>query len=257
MGLLNKVGAAVGIGAAEVQVRLESAAFAWGDRITGALLVQGGNTDQTLADVKVSLREHWVTRDSDNDRDNDREHHYRHHGEVVLAREVSIPAGSRQETPFTITVPDGLDLGHDYAVSARLSVRGGADRTGLAEITLLPPAFVRGLATALRAVAPFTQKSLGHRKSESFNVDFAPPENLRESLDGVRFLIKDAGDNVTGEFEINPQEKSLSDRFRALLKKDRVRHPITFPKAALAQGAAGPAPDEIVTRLRELLTPYL
>lgn len=79
MSLFNKMGPAVGIGAAKVEVAFPRPDYSYGDVIEGALRITGGTTNQSVDAVKLAILEHWETTDSDNDTD----HHYRRHSELV------------------------------------------------------------------------------------------------------------------------------------------------------------------------------
>ena len=47
------------------------------------------------------------------------------------------------------------------------------------------------------------------------------------------------------------------DRLKALMKKDRVRHDVSFPRQPLLDATEGDPPAEVVNTLRDLLQPYL
>ena len=252
MGFLGKMGAAVGIGAARVAVTLPKGEYAWGDAVQGSITLTGGNVDQTVSDVRISVMEHWETHDSEDGT----EHHYRHHAETVIAREIALAAGASQTMEFEISVPHGLDFSSNWYIAARLGIPKAKDSEGYTLFQLRPPLAMRGLAAALTQVAPFQLKATGN-SGPVIHMDFTPPPAQQNSLDGVKFMVSQNGDVVSGELEINPQEKSFADRLKALARKDRVRHPISFPAAGLETALNGPAPDEVVTRLRGLIGPYL
>jgi sporulation-control protein len=252
MDFLSKMGAAVGVGAASVEVELPHSAYHWNDTVRGKLLLRGGTADQAASDVKVSVMEHWVTRDSDGDRQD----HYQHYNETVVARDVNLTAGSSQEVPFEVTVPEGQRFTHDWYVHARVSIPRAADRHGQVQFKLLPPVSLMRAAEALLSVATFRLKSFGHHNG-AIHFDFAPPEEKKGGLDGVKLMIRDDIDRVTGEIEINPQEHSMADRLKALMKKDRVRHDVSFSRQFLLESAEGDPPVEAVNTLRDLIQPYL
>jgi sporulation-control protein spo0M len=252
MSFLNKMGAAVGIGACEVDVVVPSGRYHWYDAIRGTVQVRGGTADQTATEVRVGIMEHWVVRDT---KEAD-QHYYKHHNEVTLARNVPVPTGSAQQWEFEVKVPEG-DFSHDWYVQARVCVPMAVDREGNAGFVLLPPASALGLGRAVCQVAPFTEKAHA-MYGKDVHLDYRPPANLEQSLDGVKLMVREQGDQLVGTFEVNPQEHSIADRLKALVHKDRVRYPISFPAAPLAAAEGGaPVPDEVVAKLRELLQPYL
>ena len=252
MSLLKKVGAAAGIGAAGVDVILEAPAYAWGERVRGTIRVRGGAVPQDASEIRVSVEEHWETRDSEGDRDQ----HYYHHNETVLARNVRLEPGSEQEWTFEIYVPPSAAPSHDWSIAARVSVPRAADRHGKREFELLLPAAFRGASAVLLAavdVEPYTTVVNGN----TVDLDFRPSKGLKKDLDGVRMTLSLIGGEVSGTLEINPQEKSVGDFLKSLVKKDRVRHELHFTAEELAAAAYGTPPAETVSRLRTLIQPFL
>lgn len=252
MGFLNKMGAAIGVGAADVEIRIPRDAYHWSETVQGTLHLKGGSADQTASDVRVSIMEHYETRDSEGDTD----HHYDHYNEVIVAQEVSIPAGSDQEIPFEVQVPEGESFSHDWYVHARISVPRAADRRGQVKFKMLPPVALSRAAEAVEAVAPFKMKHFLNNKGV-VHFDFGPPEDRKDKLDGVMLQVREDVDRVTGVLEINPQEHSIADRLKALMKKDRVRHDVSLDRQALLDAPEGQPPAEVVEQLRALLQPYL
>lgn len=252
MSLLKKMGAAVGVGAAGVVVVLEGTEYAWGDTVRGTVRVTGGTTDQNASEIKVSVQEHWVTRDSDGDRQDS----YEQHNTVVIANQVTLATGSSQEWPFEVQIPEGATPNHDWAIAAEVGIVRGTDPHAETEIKIGFPAEFNKVAAALCEVAEFKLTVAG-AVNGGIDFDFRPPQELKKSLDGVRLILRREGGDVVGIFEINPQEKSLGDFLKSLAKKDRVRHDVRFTAAELAGTEASHVPQVVVSRLRALLQPYL
>ncbi|MCL6615609.1 MAG: sporulation protein, partial [Anoxybacillus ayderensis] len=55
MGLFNKVLASIGIGAAKVDTKLHESHLLLGESVTGVVEVTGGNIDQQIDDIYLSL----------------------------------------------------------------------------------------------------------------------------------------------------------------------------------------------------------
>lgn len=252
MSLLKKVGAAVGVGAAEVSVRVEGTRFSWGDTVRGTIVVTGGTTDQTASEVKVSVQEHWESVDSDGDR----EQKYQQHNTVVLATQVALSAGSNQEWQFELQIPEGANPEHDWAIAAHVAIVRGSDRQGATAIEIGFPAELNKVAAALCELADF-KLAVSASTNGGIDFDFRPPQGLKKSLDGVRLILRREGADVSGVVEINPQERSLGDVLKSLVKKDRIRHDVRFTAADLACAADTQVPPAVVSQLRALLQPYL
>lgn len=252
MTFLDQFGAALGVGACKVSVVLAKTVYCWDETARGTVRLEGGKVDQHATELRASVREHWITRGSKGEA----QHHYRHYATMVLEQALAIAPDSLQEFPFTIQVPDGGDLKHEWAVEARAAIPLARDPRGTAAFTLEPPAAIRGLAAALRQVAPFELRERANKQAVA-HLDFRPPKDRPHALDGVKLMVSETNGEVTGILEVNPQERSAGDHLRALLHKDRIRHPIAFRAAALAANPDGPAPREVVAALAELLEPHL
>jgi sporulation-control protein len=256
MGFLGQVGAAVGIGAADVEVALERPAYHWDDLIRGQVRVQGGSVDQNATELTVCITEHWTEQRRDHRGNTTTQHCYRHYSETRLATNIALPAGTHQQWPFQVRMPNEAALSHEWSVRARMHVPGAVDRHGETKFRALPSRAVMGLAHALREAAPLQPKSGGNRGSEVW-LDFAPADEIRHALDGVKLIVRDQGGVVVGVVEVNPQEHSFSDQLKVLVRQDRERHPISFRAAPLVDGAEGPPPQDVITALRQVLLPYL
>ena len=259
MGFLNKAGAALGIGSASVVVAPDGNEYSWGETVTGRLHLTGGTTDQTIAQVQVGLLEHWETTETDHDTDSTRERrvqHNKYHNLDVLAMQVIVAAGSRQELPFGVTVPQGAALDHEWYVEARLDLPRAKDQRGRAPIQLILPRWLLRLEAALWQVAPFERSGIS-QSGTRISLSYGAPGALKDKIDGVALWVEESGGNVAGELEVNLQEKSLKDHLKALLRKDRVRYPVTFPLAHLSADPDDPPPAEVAEKLREIVEPHL
>src|SRR5688572_6203713 len=118
MSFIEKVGAAVGLGAAKVSVSVEREEYHWNDTLDGTTTIQGGTLDQSGSELKVSVLEHWVTRDA---YDRKTEHH-EYYNEKTIAREVAIAAHSIQHWRFSVVVPAGQTIDHNWLAAARLCI---------------------------------------------------------------------------------------------------------------------------------------
>lgn len=253
MGLFSQVKAAVGVGASQVQVVLEDGRYHWNDTIKGKVIVQGGNVEQRASEVSVNITESWVEVDSDGDR----EQKSRAYNQRILGSDVPIPVGTTQEWEFELQVPNDGQLGHSWSVAARVSVPGAVDRHGKADFQLLPPRAVMALANLTCQVGECELKSFTNSSSK-VTVELKPLPPRQKDLDGLTLIVTDDGRQVAGTFEVNPQEKSMADRLRALAKKDRVRHPIAFDSASLVSATDAPGVSaQVAEQLRSFVAPHL
>jgi sporulation-control protein len=251
MGLFSKVKAAAGIGASSVKVELEQGTYHWGETVRGKITVEGGEVEQSASAVVVYVTETWEEVDSDGDR----ETRSRNYNDQTLAQQVVLAVGSRQEWPFAVPLPPHASLTSEWSVGARVKVAGAVDRHGAAGFTLLAPRAVLALSQALCRIADCELKSFAN-KNEKITVELRPLPQRRKDLDGLTLTVKDDGQQVAGTLEINPQEKSLADRLKALAKKDRVYHNVAFDSPSLAASETD-APANVVEQLQSWLAPHL
>ena len=240
----------------EVQVALPGREYAWGDVIEGTARLTGGSAEQVLSEVRVSVM--YRSTETYSGAAAPRTEHTDHHfEEAIIVRSLSLPAGSAQDIPFQVRVPDRAASFGDWSVAVRLVQGADEIRQGFARFEVVPPLAVRGLESVLTRALGFEEiyTSCDAGKVE---IEFAPPDDLKKHLDGVKLIVRREGEEIVGDLEINPQEKTLADHLKALRLKDRVRHPIRFSAVTLEKGGDdGTPPEEITRDLRVLLESYL
>ena len=252
MSHLSNLGAALTGGGVRVEALLPAHEWRWNESVPVTVRITGGNHSLKDCDVFAYIREHWTTTDDDGDETD----HYRRHNTVSLATNLEVEPGREYAWACSILVPDAVQLSHDWAVVAQLGVPLAVDRDGATGFLLLPPLAVQGLELALGACGDFKLRWRSNNKGE-VHTDFQPPEALKRSLDGVKLIVREEGAEVVGILEVNPQEKSLSDRLKSLVRADLVKYPIRYPAAALAASVTGAPAPEVVSHLRSLITPHL
>jgi len=187
--------------------------------------------------------------------------------EKVIARDVVVsPETGTVSLPFSVAVPHGESLANSYALAARAAVSGNdldGDMEAVEPFPVLPPRFLQALIRGLDTVGDFSLSAVRSEPKEDgagdrYDLDFAPPEGMKQHLDGVRFLIEDDATRVWGELEVNPQEHTLAEHLASFVRADRERFPLEFDKAELNAAAARNKPSpEAARRLQELIGPYL
>lgn len=100
MSIFNKVLASVGIGAAKVDTKLSKSQFVIGEEITGVVEITGGNVEQPIDEIYLSLLTQYV-KESDDKK-------YLQTGVIgkfrVLEKHTILP-NEKKEIPFSITLP--------------------------------------------------------------------------------------------------------------------------------------------------------
>jgi hypothetical protein len=257
-------------------------AFGWGDTIEGVVVLAPGAHPVQVAEVAVAVIEQdidgivvepqFLTMGGNpavSDAMQEVEAPPHNAGgvrEVVVARDLTLGTAAPLEVPFTLTVPHGDSLANLYSVAVRVAVAtpdADGDREAVEPFVILPPRFLQGLLRGLDGIGEFSVTGVRSEpkadgSGDTYDLDFAPPETLRQHLDGVRFLVEDDATRVWGHLEINPQEHTLAQHLESLVRADRVRFPLEFDKADLAAaGEAGRASEDAARRLQELIGPYI
>ena len=187
-------------------------------------------------------------------------------GETVIARDITLTNGSPVlEIAFSLPVPSGIPLTEACFVTAQAVASFGRDNDlhTAVPFILLPPRSLQAVQNSLKTFGDFVAVEISDApnpdgKGYQFTLDYVAPESLQDRLDGIKFILSDIGDTVTGIAEINPQEHSLADHLRAFLHADRIRVPLQFNRAELDTAGKANLPSESVQqRLHELLDPFL
>ncbi|PIC03710.1 sporulation protein SpoOM [Anoxybacillus flavithermus] len=100
MGLFNKVLASIGIGAAKVDTKLHESQLSLGESITGVVEVTGGNIDQQIDDIYLSLCATYIKEVDDRK--------VTKHAIIEkwrIAQSFVIHAGEKKQFPFSFSLP--------------------------------------------------------------------------------------------------------------------------------------------------------
>lgn len=119
MSFFNKLLASVGIGAATVDTKLHKATYTVGETISGVVEVMGGNTEQHIDAIYLSLHTNYV-REIDDKKINDTATLTR----VQLNEPFTIQANEKRELPFSFQLPAILPM---TIGSTRVWVQTGLD----------------------------------------------------------------------------------------------------------------------------------
>ena len=256
MSLLHNMQVAVGVGASELAIVLDQPEYFRGGPLQGQLQVRGGELAQVAEALSVAVQEEWQETHHHNGQSQTRTR-TRTHSQSLLVKDFPIPSGAAFSWPFKVPIPAHARLDRNWTLEATMTVPGAVDRHASLSLRPYPSPFMFALKQALCEIAPFTFSGCGALEdSHEAHFDLDPPESLCAHLDGVR-VISDAmmlDGFWSGTFEINPQEKSLADRMRAMVMADRVRHPLSFPVSQVQPYKVAP---EVVAQLRGYLQPYL
>lgn len=100
MSLFNKFFASVGIGAAKVDTKLYQTDFKPGDEVKGVTVIKGGNVEQNVDEIYLSLMTTYIKESDDNE--------YNQQAVIDkfrITEPFTISAGEEKEIPFSFTLP--------------------------------------------------------------------------------------------------------------------------------------------------------
>jgi sporulation-control protein len=140
MSFFNKMFASVGIGSATVDTKLEKDAYMPGDEVSGEIVVTGGNVDQDISDIYLSLNTYYLKES------NDRKHNVTASIERYrLTEPFTIAKNDRKEIPFSIKLPEDtpLSIGRTNVwVTTGLDIKNAIDPSDKDYLKIIPSPLV-------------------------------------------------------------------------------------------------------------------
>ncbi|TKC19577.1 sporulation protein [Robertmurraya kyonggiensis] len=136
MSFFNKVFASVGIGAAKVDTKLERETVAPGEEIRGVVEIQGGNIEQTIDSIYLTIHTTYIK-----ERDDKK---YTNVGQVdkfKLTEPFTIHANERKEIPIAFRIPSDtpLTIGRTKVwVTTGLDIKNAVDPSDKDFIKVVP-----------------------------------------------------------------------------------------------------------------------
>lgn len=236
MSIFNKALASIGIGAATVDTKLERATYRAGEVMHGEIIVRGGNVDQQVDAIYVSVHTTYIRQSND-----------KKYTDVAVIQKVkatepfSIAAGEHKVFPISLTLPidtpitvgktqvwiqTGLDIKNAVDPNDKDTIR--VQPTKLAESVLDT---VSGLGFRLRE-AECEQASTRFRGNYPFvqEFEFVPTGSYRRHLDELELVFLSQSDySVDILLQIDRKAKGLGSLFAEALDMDEsyVRTTIT------------------------------
>ncbi|MBP2241224.1 sporulation-control protein [Cytobacillus eiseniae] len=136
MSLFNKMLASVGIGSAKVDTKLESEIVSPGGELRGIVEIQGGNVEQRIEDIYLSLHTTYVKETDDKK--------YTVNGLIdrfQLAESLILKANEKKVIPFSFLLPADvpLTIGKTKVwISTGLDIKGAVDPTDKDYLRVVP-----------------------------------------------------------------------------------------------------------------------
>lgn len=251
MSIFERLGVTFGIGSVRVAVGLAEPAQFRGGPLHGAVLLEGGDSDVHVQMLTVDLEEFWITQSGKN-----RTRHTRNHGRVMLAQELDVPPGFRQEYPFEMALPPDARCSRrreGWALNGEAHIRMAVDARAQALLKVVPQPEILAVQRAARDGLGFVPVTWDGSRPEIY-YSFAAPEALRSCLDGIALKLRLTDQAVVGDLILNKQEHGVGGFLSAMVGGDKQTIPFVIPRSELISTRGTPRPAGADRYLRELLT---
>ena len=150
MSIFNKVLASVGIGAATVDTKLESEQVTPGQDIQGIVEIQGGNVEQQINEIYLSINTQYVQET------NDQKHHVTATIERIrLSSPFTISANERKGIPFSFPLPSEtpVTMGRTKVwVKTDLDIKNAIDPTDKDYLQVKPGPLLNGVLNSISSL---------------------------------------------------------------------------------------------------------
>ena len=236
MSLFNKALASIGIGAATVDTKLEKATYRAGEVMHGEILVRGGNVEQQIDAIYISVHTTYIRESNDRKYTDVAAIH-----KVKVTEPFSIAAGEHKVFPISLTLPidTPITAGKTQVwVQTGLDIKNAVDSNDKDYIRVQPTKLaesvleaVSGLGFRLRE-AECEQASARFRGNYPFaqEFEFVPTGSYRSHLDELELVFLSQSDySLEVLLQIDRKAKGLGSLFAEALDMDEsfVRTTIT------------------------------
>lgn len=233
MGFLESVKRTFNIAGCEVAVVVDDEVYSPMDRVTGNVLITGGQYEQRGDAIRFELKEFW-TETRSTGKSTTTVTVYKVHESVTLCGNFCIQPRSEQGYPIDVSLPRNARIsqrGTGWCLVVTLDIPGARDPKGTVKLKVEP---AEEFLAIVQACCDF---ELGFKENErkrgwssstsATHFRLRPPRLLEPELDYLTLdLLQDEGGGVTATLTFDLQEKSLGDYFKAIFNRDRVRRTI-------------------------------
>lgn len=198
MSLFNKALASVGIGAATVDTKLHKASYTIGEKITGVVEIVGGNTEQQIDSIYLSLYTNYTREINDKKvTDNALLMNYK------INEPFSVQPNEIREIPFSFELPAAIPVTTGQSrvwIHTGLDIKNAIDPTDKDFIDIQPTRLASSVLTAIQNLGFRLRKvdseqapaSLRNRTPIVQEFEFTPTNNTyRRYLDELEVIFLD------------------------------------------------------------------
>jgi len=244
-----------GVGTATLKLQLPQTHFFHGDSIEGTLILEGGNVEQYIERIFVTLLEyHPAGKNS--------------YWKIVNSAEVTgallVAPHQVQEYPFQLLVPE---LAHittsDYTanstrVEAEADILGAVNPSGSIDVQITPDPEIMALDEAMSALGFTTAYKLFseplNRSLKAVQKTYIAPASLQDEITDATLQVHSEEGMLRGRLILNHREVHFADYLKAIVGGDKEKLPLEIPSVQLL-GDEGVA--VATAMLRQMLTQAL
>ncbi|MCH1626341.1 sporulation protein [Ferdinandcohnia quinoae] len=228
MSLFNKIFSSIGIGSAKVDTKLYQEKFEAGHEVTGIVEVIGGNTEQKIDEIYLSLLTTYVKES------NDRKFNQQATIEKIrIVESFTIGVDERKEIPFSLKLPydTPITMGKTKVwIQTGLDIKNALDPSDKDYIGIAPSPIISSILNAVYdlgfslrkvdcEVAPYKFRS---RLPFIQEFEFVPTNGaFRGKLDEVELVFfQKSSDTVEVIMEVDRRARGLAGLFSEALEMD-------------------------------------
>ena len=236
--MIQKVLASIGIGNAKVDTKLQSSKFTAGDVVSGVTEIVGGNVDQQIDTIYLTLYTTFIKDSNDK----------KYYDKAVIARftisePFTISAGEKRAIPFSFNLPYTTPITRGKTkvwVQTELDIKRGIDPTDKDYIEVLPAPIAAKVMNSIRALG-FRLKSADCERAphkiqspQSFIQEFefsVANAQYRRYLEELELtFINQSAQHVELLLQIDRRARGLGGLFAEALDMDETYIRLTFTK---------------------------
>ena len=234
MGFLTSLKQTFNISGTEVVVVTDDDVHSQFDRVSGKVIITGGEFEQSGRSITFELKEFWTETRSTSQYAGTTVTVFEVHDVVTLANEFTIQPRSEQSYPFELGLPMNCRVstgGTGWRLVVTMDIPEARDPTGEVTLDVHPSEEFLAIIDACESAMRFEWDKFvkWDRSTGATHFRLIPPTVLKPELDYLRLeLLLNQNGAVTGSLVFDLQEQSITDYFKAIIGRDQVKKPITL-----------------------------
>ncbi|MFC1721726.1 sporulation protein [Patescibacteria group bacterium] len=260
--VFSKLGASVGIGSTKLTMNLSPLEVPQGGKVTGSILLVGGQVEQNVNAVKAQLVRLWIEEEEVRV-DDDGGSHYetrrvtRH--DVVQDNVVSssfiIKPEEQKQFPVEIEIPLHANINDDdnwWEAWGVAEIGKGKDSKQGVKLAILPSAMMTQFQVIVTSQLQWGFKDIRPAGSDGqVQMNYNPPAELGQMLDEIRCVLRNSSGQLYLNLVLDFKAKKFGDYFKALVGKDDKAASLAFSEADLQNNQAAIV-DTVKQKLQQL-----